>query len=236
MDTFLGMSATAWTAITAIATLGLVLYASMQLRSAARDSRNRSSPVLVPVLEPGKHNDRVDLVITNFGPSAAFGVSVELSDAIKEHETIPGSTTELFLDYMKRKFGEPFPVWAPGQVERSQFLWGADDTSGQGKSLDGIGLTIAYDGADFRPRRWWRPGRSKREFREEFQLPLHHRMHHLGASSSLDLDQQMKTLIGIRQKSNQQTLRIAQAVETLAEQAAAANQHGIGAERRTPLP
>lgn len=193
MDTFLGLTGTVWTGLTALATLGLVFYAARQLHSAAQDSREKARPVIVPRLAINRWGTRADLIVRNYGPSAAFDVNVELpSDLVDRASGMPATTD--YLTFLTKKYGQSVPVWAPGQEERDTYTLGQEAPNPKEEALPPLSVTISYSGADYQPRWWQFKRKGKPQFSDTYELSLHHLIWTLVPSSSRDLDKQMQAL------------------------------------------
>jgi hypothetical protein len=122
--TFLNLDGTGWTAVTALATVLLVVtalvaawIAVVQLRSAKQTWREERRAYLVADFESSPASLHIiDFVVRNIGRTAATDVRIEWDQA-----PIPGRNTygEPFAD--ARIFHEPVPMVAPGREYRLLF-------------------------------------------------------------------------------------------------------------------
>lgn len=130
--------------ISVLLTLVTVIIAVRSLRSTADDSRERSRPVLMPVIERDLLSDgTANLVITNMGPSAAQNVRVTFDPpAPHDLDSVEGSWREVF-----KVFAEPVSVWAPGWHLSCVIKFGHRE------SLNAFTVVVGYagpDGTDYR--------------------------------------------------------------------------------------
>lgn len=128
---FLELSATAWTGISAIITLGLLIgagvaawYAKKQwviARDQAEDARRAQSeasrPYIVVTIEPSAVSRHLfDLVVKNIGIRPALNVSITLDPPPKRARETPGYE----IDKIKM-LNEPIAMIAPGQEMRAYY-------------------------------------------------------------------------------------------------------------------
>lgn len=125
--------------VSAITTVVTALIAVLALQSTARDSRDRTRPMLVAELWRSTMGSQTQhLVIKNYGASVAREVAVMFDPPLPDTED-----TSKSVHWMNERFREPIPVWAPGAamsnvykhprripgVERCSFLTGAPAAS-----------------------------------------------------------------------------------------------------------
>lgn len=129
MDTFWGLSQTAWTAVMALLTAGLVvvavvaaLYAARQVKVArdqAQESRKAaleaSRPYVIVTVEPSRASQQLfDLVVRNIGQRPAHGVSIALDPPpIRANEPKGHEMSKA------KMLNQPVPMIAPGQEMRA---------------------------------------------------------------------------------------------------------------------
>lgn len=201
-ETFLGLTSTGWTALTALATALLVLAGVATVAAAIGDSRDRNRPVLTPELELTKWGDGLDLAITNHGASPASNVLVEFTKDYVDAKAPAGSNAELYKEYLLKKYSKPIHTWGPGQKEVNGWILGTEHQKAiEGLPKDDEVITISYD----RRSIFNLVPRVNRRYKETFPVAMVKRMHDLTTTSSRDLDQQMKEVI-------QQLKGIAQAI------------------------
>ncbi|MBN8884050.1 MAG: hypothetical protein J0H73_17295, partial [Salana multivorans] len=91
-----------WNAVTAVATVAAALVAVLALRSAARDSRERSRPDVVAEyrVEPRVHKV-LTFVVRNVGPTAAKDVRVVFEPPIEE-----ASASQALRQFVRDRYAE----------------------------------------------------------------------------------------------------------------------------------
>lgn len=196
--TFLWLDSTAWAAVTAIATTALVIVGGLTIISAAIDSRAKSRPNVVAELRAGKYGDRIDLVIMNYGPSAARNVEICLPpvfNSIEDDKDYAGNTA-WFMQGIKKKYASRLAVLGPGQSESNTWITKRDlidlrdnpngDTIAPAPEEH---LTISYD------KIGWLAQLFKLRYSDTFQLDYAQRALDTNARSSHDLDRQMSSII-----------------------------------------
>lgn len=197
--TFLWLDSTAWTAITAIATTALVLVGGLTIISAGIDSRAKSRPYVVPELRLAQHAERLRLVITNYGASAARNVRITLPKVFleleddKEYE----GNTAWAMQLLKQKYAHTLPIIGPGQSESNIWIFRTEVIAQGEDSEDPViapatkeKIIISYD------RMGWVAKLFRLRYTESFDLDYTVRTLDTVSTSSLDLDQQMKKVIG----------------------------------------
>lgn len=131
MDTFWGLSQTAWTGVTALLTAGLLvvavlaaLYAANQVeiaraqsKEAQRAALEASRPYVIVTVEPSRASQQLfDLVVRNIGQRPALGVSVVLDPPPIRANEIEGH------EIAKTKMmNEPIAMVAPLQEMRAWY-------------------------------------------------------------------------------------------------------------------
>jgi hypothetical protein len=193
MSTFLWLDSTAWTAITALATALLVIVGGLTIISAGMDSRSKSRPYLVAEIRLGPRAQRMNLVITNYGASAAKNVQVELPQKFQALDTwaesAAGHTAKAMM-LLKFKYAAPLPLVGPGQVETNTWIFQTEIVnSGNLAPSPSEEVVISYDKEGLFGRLL------KRRYRDVFKVSYEARLHDTFTSSTLDLDQQMKEVI-----------------------------------------
>lgn len=129
MDTFLGLSATGWTAIYTLLTAGLLLVAVLaawyakgqwaaareSVEDARRASREATRPYVIVTIEPTATTRTVfDLCVRNIGQRPALDVSVEL-----DPPPVRARETDGFEIAKVKMLNEPIRMLAPGQEMRA---------------------------------------------------------------------------------------------------------------------
>jgi hypothetical protein len=113
--TWVSMNATP---IVAVATVVTAIIAIFALRSTARDSRDRTRPVVLAQFRLAAHNDKAfDLIIRNYGQSSARDVEVKFDPPFGMDERKDRLTEILAQRYDKR-----IPILPP-EVEVSNLWW-----------------------------------------------------------------------------------------------------------------
>lgn len=192
-STFLWLDSTAWTAITALATTVLVIVGGLTIISAGIDSRAKARPYVVAEIRLGKHAERMNLVITNYGVSAARNVRVELPEKFRTlgpwADELSGNTKQAML-WLKSKYEAPMPILGPGQAETNTWIYKAEVIDRTRFSPDlQEEIVISYD----KPGLF--SGIFPKRYRDVFLVSFDARKYDTWNSSSLDLDQQMKKVI-----------------------------------------
>ena len=104
----------AWTAIAAWATVGVAVTAAIaalwQVRELRRTRKEEAQPYVVVYMEPTFSPEFIDLVIQNFGKTAAYAVRVIADPPLAQ--TDGHTTSDLWLP-------EELPVLVPGQEWRT---------------------------------------------------------------------------------------------------------------------
>lgn len=123
-STFAGLDSTAWTAITAIATAGLLLtaflaawFAYRQINSTVAIWREETRAFVIVDFEPNPASPRIiDFVVRNTGRTPAFEVQINWVPTPEQVKPVPG-----FEFKNARFFREPIPMLAPGREHRLFF-------------------------------------------------------------------------------------------------------------------
>ncbi|MGD8202452.1 hypothetical protein ACQE98_17560 [Ornithinimicrobium sp. W1679] len=133
------------TGLGGIAAIVTAMIAILALRATQRDSHDRTRPVIIVELQPAEHNtDAIDLVVRNYGLSAAFEVQVEFDPelCVPEHDG-PYMTT-----YLLRRYQRPLSLLAPGQELRN--IWasyrdmGGEDLENHEPTPDVATAAVSY--------------------------------------------------------------------------------------------
>lgn len=117
MTTFWGLDATAWAALAALGTFGLVLVASItavaafhQVRESRRIREEQTRPYVVVSVEPSPASRQLlDVVIRNVGSTPAIGTRIEIEPPLKRADE-----DDQFPLAKARVFTEPIALIAPG--------------------------------------------------------------------------------------------------------------------------
>lgn len=192
--TFLWLDSTAWTAITAIATTALVIAGGLTIISAAIDSRAKSRPYVVAELKLRKYGEGLNLVISNYGASAAKNVRVKLPDSFAEvDETDPyrDNATAAFMRLLKRKYEHTIPIIGPGQSESNIWMQKAEIVEPKDpspKTTDAV--TISYD------KYGWISRLFRGRYSDRFPMTFDHRLQDTYSKHSRDLEQRLMVTNG----------------------------------------
>lgn len=115
-------------AITALATIATAIIAIQALRAAARDSADRSRPIVIAEFQLAEESDTsCDLIICNYGQSLAKNVVVKFSDdlesGVDDEERAPGEN-------LRRRYENPIGVLSPNHQLRNTWWFGIQPESG----------------------------------------------------------------------------------------------------------
>lgn len=140
-------------------------------------------------------SERVNLLVTNYGPSVAKNVKLHFSDEFRN----VGGGDDIHSKMRQRivnKYGREISAIGPGQSESNTWiLRSAIEQKMPGAPRERESVTVSYDAASL----WnWLPFYQKRHS-ATFDLDVERRLHDTTSSSSLDLDQQMKQVIAALQ-------------------------------------
>jgi len=133
-------------AVVALATVVTAVIAIVALISTARDSTERSRPIVLAYFRLSPHNESAfDLVLHNFGTSAAFDIDVTFDPPFSEEQR-----KNHMVDALAQRYGKRVPVMPPGS-EITNVWWALDYQSpGEGKNRypipDDAAVTITYKG------------------------------------------------------------------------------------------
>ena len=138
--------------ISALATAATAVIAIVALGSTARDSRERSRPMIFAMFREAEHSDSsFDLVVKNFGTSAARDLVVEFDPPLTEEER-----KDELTDFVAKRYDNPIPLLPPGS-ELTNTWWGGGITPGGGNELtnqlntpDEVAVSVSYKGNRFR--------------------------------------------------------------------------------------
>lgn len=132
--------------LVAIAALVTAIIAIFALRSTASDSRERSRPIVLAYFRLAPHNDSAfDLVLHNFGTSAACDITVKFSPEFGDESRKDGMVKSL-----AERYDKPIPLMPPG-AEITNVWWSLDFAApGEGQNRhstpDEATMTITYKG------------------------------------------------------------------------------------------
>lgn len=187
--TFLLLDSTAWTAITAIATTALVIAGGLTIISAAIDSRAKSRPYVVAELKLREYGIGLNLVITNYGASAAKNVRVKLPESFSEvDDTDPyrDNSTASFMRLLKLKYAHAIPIIGPGQSESNIWMQKQEIVEPKEPSPKTTDLvTISYD------KYGWVSKLLRGRYSDSFPMTFDHRMQDTYSKHSRDLEQRL---------------------------------------------
>jgi hypothetical protein len=146
--------------ITALATVLTAAVAIVALGSTARDSRDRSRPLVFATFRMAEHSDSsFELVVRNYGTSAALNLIVEFDPPFTDEQR-----TEVRTDFVAKRYDDPIPLLPPNG-ELSNTWWsggmpplGGDELVNTLNTPDKVGVKVSYKGNRFR------------RYRDEFQL------------------------------------------------------------------
>lgn len=133
--------------IVALATVLTAIIAIVALRSTASDSRERSRPIVLAFFRLAPHNDSAfDLVVHNYGTSAAADIDVTFDPPFGESER-----QDHMIDALAQRYEKRVPLLPPGS-EITNVWWALDFAapSGSGRNRhatpDQAVVTITYKG------------------------------------------------------------------------------------------
>lgn len=153
MDPYVGVISTFATVVTAI-------IAVVALGSTARDSRDRSRPLVFATFREAVHSDSsFELVVKNYGTSAARDLEVKFDPPFTaEHRG------DELTNFVAKRYDDPIPLLPPGS-ELTNTWWGGGMTPGGGNELtnrlntpDEVIVIVSYKGNRIR------------RYRDAFQL------------------------------------------------------------------
>lgn len=134
--------------ISALATVATALIAIVALGSTARDSRERSRPMIFAMFREAEHSDSsFELVIKNFGLSAARDLDVQFDPPLSGDDRMDELT-----DFVAKRYDKQIPLLPPGS-ELSNTWWGGGIAPGGGNDLvnrlstpDEVVVKVTYRG------------------------------------------------------------------------------------------
>ncbi|MGB3910543.1 MAG: hypothetical protein WBL06_08750 [Pseudolysinimonas sp.] len=158
-DWLWSLGANVWTFVTdqsnalvALAAIVTALIAGFALRATARDSQERSRPIVLASFRMAAHNDRAfDLVLHNYGASAASTISVRFDPDFTEEQK-----ADRLTGILAERYAVPVPLLPPGsEIKNLWWTWRPGD-SGSGGSQnalstpDQVTVTVTYKGSRIR--------------------------------------------------------------------------------------
>ena len=165
-------------AISVIAGVATAVVAIWALSITARDSRERSRPVLIPRLRRDHHSVYIELEIANLGSSAARDVEVAFPSDFAEGEP-SGQNLHAFL---AAKYARRLPVWGPGEKHINTYrVWGNPDP-GESVPHDQVEVRISYK------------GNRLRRYKDTFTLDVVPLKFDLSRRSDHDVEQRLKAI------------------------------------------
>lgn len=134
--------------ISAFAAVVTAVIAIVALSSTARDSRDRSRPLVFAMFREAEFSDSAfDLVIKNFGTSAARDLTVTFEPQL----TAEDRKDEL-TDFVAKRYDAPIPLLPPGG-ELTNTWWGGGMSPNGGNELinrlstpEEVAVTVSYKG------------------------------------------------------------------------------------------
>lgn len=135
------------TGMSALAAVVTAMIAVLALGQTARDSRERSRPMMVAEFQLAANNDSaVDFVVRNAGPSIAHNVSVTFTPAL----VVPDDGDRYVTPSLIRRYESAIDTFAPGQEFRNVWWSGRDkggpDLQNHEPTPDDVEVTITYGG------------------------------------------------------------------------------------------
>lgn len=138
--------------ISAFAAIITAIIAIVALGSTARDSRERSRPMIFAMFREAEHSDSsFELVVKNFGTSAARDLVVEFDPPLTEEDR-----KDELTDFVAKRYDKPIPLLPPGS-ELTNTWWGGGISPGGGSELtnrlntpDEVAVSVSYKGNRFR--------------------------------------------------------------------------------------
>lgn len=133
--------------MSALAAVVTALIAIVALSQTARDSRERSRPMMVAEFQLAANNDSaVDFVVRNAGPSIARSVEVTFTPAL----VVPDDGDRYVTPSLIRRYAAVIDTFAPGQEFRNVWWSGRDkggpDLQNHEPTPDEVEVTITYRG------------------------------------------------------------------------------------------
>jgi hypothetical protein len=211
LDTLVDLLEPYTAVISAFATVATAVIAIVALGSTARDSRERSRPMIFAMFREAEHSDSsFELVVKNFGLSAARDLEVKFDPPLSKE-----NREDELTDFVAKRYDNPIPLLPPGS-ELTNTWWGGGVGPGSGNELvnrlstpDEVVVKVSYK------------GNRVRRYRDEFSLSADTIKLRTYTVSSTSMPGRMKT--------------IAESMKTIAKQSTATNRliHDIG--RRLPV-
>jgi hypothetical protein len=142
------------TGLGGIAAVVTAVIAVAALRSTARDSRDRSRPVVVPEFVMAEHSDStIDLRVRNYGQTVADDLHVTFDPPLP---ALPPSA-RLVTRFLKQRYDRTIAHLSPGQELRN--IWWSGEAKGDEMltnsepTPDRVRVTVTYRGTARRPYR-----------------------------------------------------------------------------------
>ena len=111
--------------VSAFAAILTAVIAVVALASTARDSRERSRPLVTALFRMAEHSDTAfELVVRNYGTSAARDLQVVFDPTLTEEDRSDGLT-----DMVAKRYDSPIPLLPPGS-ELTNTWWRGKNTGG----------------------------------------------------------------------------------------------------------
>jgi hypothetical protein len=133
--------------LSSLATAVTAMIAIVALGHTARDSRERSRPMMVAEFQLAVNNDAaIDLVVRNAGPSIARDVTVTFDPRLE----VPDDGDRYVTPSLIRRYATAIDAFAPGQEFRNVWWSGRDkggpDLENHEPTPDEVAVTISYRG------------------------------------------------------------------------------------------
>ncbi len=141
---WLNLNGAGLSALAAVVTAAIAVVA---LGHTARDSRDRSRPMMVAEFQLAVNNDAaIDLVVRNAGPSIARDVTVTFDPRL----VVPDDGDRYVTPSLIRRYAAVIDAFAPGQEFRNVWWSGRDkggpDLENHEPTPDEVVVTISYRG------------------------------------------------------------------------------------------
>lgn len=107
-----------------LAAIFTAIIAIFALRSTASDSRERSRPIVLAFFRKSPHNESAfDLVVHNYGTSAASDIDVKFDPTFEEEQR-----KDHMVEALAQRYDKPVPLMPPGS-EITNVWWALDFTA-----------------------------------------------------------------------------------------------------------
>jgi hypothetical protein len=137
--------------IAAFAAVLTAVVAIVALGSTARDSRDRSRPLVFAMFRESEHSDTsFELVVRNFGTSAARDLKVEFDPPFSDEARV-----DTLTDFVAKRYDNNIPLLPPGS-ELTNTWWGGGVSAGSNELTNRLStpeevvVKVSYKGNRFR--------------------------------------------------------------------------------------